>query len=863
MLQCPKRSTMRSKIDILIFSMFLLIGCKSSFAQSEWKRKYDQPGALRRLFQEPPMFYAPHAFWFWDDTLRNDHLPVRMVNEMAGQRLNPGYAHPRSSMDRQNAKYPSLPYNQYLEKIWFDNLGNAVKKTREKGLYLGYCDEYDWPSGQAAGRVLEKYPELEAKYLAWTRYELKGNSRASYANIDFAVAAKLSGGKIDASSLRIIGEGETVNWQTPEGSWVVYTYAKKYHPGIDGGKVNYLDPKVMKAFIPMVHEQYAKQFSGDMGKTIPGVFVDNEGDYGWQMAWSEYLAQAYQLKKKRDIRLWLPLLTEKDNAGLFVKARCDWFELITDVYDQSFFKPINNWLKAKNMYYISNLWEESLQLQAGAVGDFMRITRTASMPGTDCLVMKSQDVHDFKETQSVAEFEDRPFMSEVMGVAGWVQSPEMMKMTINSITSFGVNHVVPHGIYLNRRTESYPFPADWYTENPFWPYLHYWTDFSRRASFINRQSKLVADVLLLNPMESVWADSEGLFAKNGAMANGEDAANWSKASLRIDTVYAEAMRYLNKNNVEFLIGDSHYINKGLFKLKGNSVKLSINDHDFSAIVLPVTTIISQSVSKKILEFARQGGTIVLLGDLPKGSPEVGATDPQIIQQMKSLKQYDNVIDLSADSDKMKTMVTVLNKNARPQILLEKSGRLYTAHRKSAGVDFYWFANNTDTIRNFSAWLRDAVGPAEIWNSENGTVAMLNSTSVNGYRKVDLVLQPYEGYWLVFDAKKKLQPNVAAIKPLLSETILDGKWQISYPGRDTIYRTSAKALFTDESILHEENFSPSLNDAAWSRSAFISGSLKKQTKVQSGNFLYSRSSFQKAQLRSFSYGISKGKYLAGR
>ncbi len=27
--------------------------------------------------------------------------------------------------------------------------------------------------------------------------------------------------------------------------------------------------------------------------------------------------------------------------------------------------------------------------------------------------------------------EDRPFMSEIMGVAGWEQTPAMMKMTIN------------------------------------------------------------------------------------------------------------------------------------------------------------------------------------------------------------------------------------------------------------------------------------------------------------------------------------------------------------------------------------------------------------------------------------------------
>ena len=52
------------------------------------------------------------------------------------------------------------------------------------------------------------------------------------------------------------------------GDWMIYTYTIKKHPGIDGGKVNYLDPKLMEVFIPLVHEQYDKHFKKDMGHSI-------------------------------------------------------------------------------------------------------------------------------------------------------------------------------------------------------------------------------------------------------------------------------------------------------------------------------------------------------------------------------------------------------------------------------------------------------------------------------------------------------------------------------------------------------------------------------------------------------------------
>ena len=465
----------------------------------EWLKKYSDK-EIYDMFDNPPMFYAPHTFWFWDDVIRDEHMAASMAEEMTKQKLNPGYVHPRSGFDNT---VTALPVEQYLAEPWFNSFSNALQKAKDNGLTLGYCDDYNWPSGQAAGKILQKHPELEATYLSPKRYYVEGKTEVKYDSVDFAVAGKVVNNQLDASSLRVIGEGNNIKWITPSGDWIIYTYTIKKHPGVDGGKVNYLDPKLMEVFIPMVHEQYDKHFKKDMGRSIPGVFVDNEGDYGWKMAWSEHLAIQYQKKKKRDIRTWLPLLTEKDKDGLFVVARCDWFDVVSDVYNECYFEPLVKWLKERNMYYISNLWEESLQLQTIAVGDLMKTTRCVTMPGNDCLEMKSQDVHDFKEVQSVAEFEGRPFMSEIMGVAGWIQSPEMMKMTINSVTSFGVSHVVPHGIYMNRKLETIPFPSDWFTGNPYWNYLSQWTDFARRAAFITWQSSLVADVLLVHPIETI------------------------------------------------------------------------------------------------------------------------------------------------------------------------------------------------------------------------------------------------------------------------------------------------------------------------------------------------------------------------
>jgi len=389
----------------------------------------------------------------------------------------------------------------------------------------------------------------------------------------------------------------------------------------------------------------------------------------------------------------------------------------------------------------------------------------------------------------------------------------MMKMTINSITSFGVNHVVPHGINVNRKIETIPYAPDWFTENPYWPYLHYWTDFARRAAFITRQSKLVSDVLLINPIESVWALTESYFSN-------EYTNQWDERSVETERIYSDAMREMNKNNIDFLVADKYYLDNGKVKSINKITKITINNHEFSALVLPPVCVISHAASNKILEFAKRGGVVIILGELPQGSPEKGLIDTVIISQMKALKQLSNVIDLAADKNRLGKMVTVLNEKVKSQILLENSGRLFTAHRKIAANDLYWLANNTDTTRHFTAWLRDGEGAAEIWNCETGKITSVSSEKDKGYNKVSLSLQPYEAYWLVFNPAGKKKNVSEQIKIPAKEITLDGKWMLSYPEKDTVYKTTAKALFTADTAINEEKMKPGFDDSDWKYYTFI-------------------------------------------
>lgn len=162
---------------------------------------------------------------------------------------------------------------------------------------------------------------------------------------------------------------------------------------------------------------------------------------------------------------------------------------------------------------------------------------------------------------------------------------------------------------------------------------------------------------------------------------------------------------------------------------------------------------------------------------------------------------------------MEAMITVLNEKMAPQIRLKNSGRLYTAQRKAGNTNLYWFANNTDTSKHFTAWLRDGKGVAEIWDCETGQKKIIPSTTENGYQKVSLTLNPFEAYWLAFNPDKT---NSREVKPDITtkERIIDTTWEISYPNENTIYKTTAKVLYSDSRLKENEFLRLGYDDSNW-------------------------------------------------
>lgn len=906
---------------------------------------------LKKNFSNPDMIYAPFIFWFWDEPLNQEKM-AEMSRVMGSEGFNPGYAHARNSM----VGTPDLPGEEWLGDQWFNSFGAALTEAEKQNKYLGYCDEYWWPSFQANGRVLKKHPDLKAESLKWQNIDAEGGTQVTVPESFFAVAAQLAepvaiippqpkfgkwiwspdgqeknhtcwfrnsfdipAGKVISSAiirmtadnafvlyvngqrvgegsdwekpvsfdvtrmlssgkntlavecrnldgqfgllagllatlddgttidirtdqswltsmtvtkgwesakfgsvnwkpareigdtgvnpwsvitnaepyvpaiilsktLREIGAGDSFTWAVPAGGmWRIYTFTKYSQSGVDGGEVNSIDDRLAKAFIDIALEPYARRLGDKLGKSIPGDFIDHEGDYGRKLAWSNTLDSCYKARYGTDIRLLLPLMVNTDSEGLYAKARWEWFDLVSDLYAANF-QAITDWHERKGMYTTLHVWEEGIPLQVSTVGDHMKILRSVTMPGQDCLGAKALQVHDFKEIESVAEFQNTRAATEIMGAgvfgnAGngggqampWgTFNPSFLKQAANAVTAWGMSHLIPHGVFTTRKLTGNPWPPDWYSENPMFPWMHLWNDFTRRTSFINSMGTAAPDVLLYNPMESAWINT------HAAML---DTRVWDILEGRLDDnrfhvinkIYCDAINELTDARIEFLVGDRYYLNQ----MKVGKGKLVWKDFRFSTVVLPPLDILTLAAAEKILAFAKAGGHVYALGELPKASAENGMNDPKMIKIMDALGSLPSFV---SSPESLKPWIDSQAPGlVGPVTFASNEFPMLQLHRRICGKDFFWLVNNNEQKQECELVIPGIQGAASIWDCETGGIRPVSSAQLDKGTSIRLKFKPLEAYWLVIDPDLPVN-NVDAQPEAQNLMTVTGNWQVTFdPG----------------------------------------------------------------------------------
>jgi len=203
-----------------------------------------------------------------------------------------------------------------------------------------------------------------------------------------------------------------------------------------------------------------------------------------------------------------------------------------------------------------------------------------------------------------------------------------------------------------------------------------------------------------------------------------------------------------------------------------------------------------------VEFARTGGRVYALGDLPGGSPEAGLGDPELRKDMDALRALPTFTQCPVepagrsttwqygpgwvdDPQSAQLGLKPLLDSGSPGLeshVRFASGRfaMLQRHVRIGQRDFFWLVNNTRQWQQANLLLA-ASGAAEVWDCEDGSIRSVSSTATDrlGEARVRAVFRPFEAYWLVFDPKRSPTAAPEMCVPTYQTILtLEGPWRVT-------------------------------------------------------------------------------------
>lgn len=645
-------------------------------------------------FKNPSNEYLPYSFFFLNGEYTSDEL-IKNIKRLEEKGLSVGYIQERGAKNKP-----------FLSDGFFEDFKTILENTK---LPMGYCDERGGMYGCSA---LECNAPL-SQSLKWEEIYCENNYVIP--ECFCSVVCETENNTVIYDSIREVRSGETVS----KGK-TVYIFNLYHKRSLSGSDIDYLNPESADFVINSCYEKIKKNVGEYFGNRLTGAFMDLEGDFGYKLAHSDKLKEIYESLYEDSYIKNLVLLFKEDDKGIWMRSRYRWYNAVSEVYNE-FFRKLASWHKENNLEFTGHTWEENLYGQVLQVGDFYKIAKNFSMIGVDSLRLECYSPRDFLEAKTIADKENKKFMCEALGCAGFSLSASEIKRAVNCMTAWGVNHFIFHGVYTDQRIDKIGFAPD-ISIDTYFDYFNNISDYIKRTSYINSITKMCADTVLLNPIDSVKAllGDYVMNEKNefsGYIIEQRDMlkCNHGLEIREIEETYSKTIDALIKKNIEFYIYDSEYF-------------LSDNFCGIKNIIIPSMCIISEKVINKIITLSEQGVSVYFAGKLPYATVEKGIYTEIREEFLKITNAKSNL--------NIKSKIETNIKN------------LITSHRIKDKTHYFWCYNNSSDTVNGSIKLKELLGDVSILNCETGEEKEAFFVKSEKDTEVYVKFEPYEAFYVV-------------------------------------------------------------------------------------------------------------------
>lgn len=812
---------------------FLLMSTLAGFSQSQKGRGYpsqDKNIDVQAEFINPPKGYGNVPFYWWNgDTLNRERLKEQLdiLSASATDGFAVSYIHTDPAVDTLFNKNgyglygktePGNPqvFSDEWWKIWNWFSGECARRDLGAGLddyTVGWTGNGYYPDELASE---DRFKNYKGKLVIDTQ-TLRGGETFTYKIPDNLVTIVAWPGKIELT--KQIKDNRIV-WKVPKGK-----PCKVYIVTAKEGYV--LHPDYGKELVNVYFNRFESKMDQD-GRAGMNYFFQDELSYPIKiLSWSDDFQQEFKQRKGYDLTPYLPALKEYIGTET-PRIRLDYCEVLFDLAEERYFKPIYNWHAERGLIYgCDNLSRGRNPL---AYIDYFRAISWFTAPGNDAPARGSSFL-ETKISSSVSHVYNRPrTWLEAFHSMGWGSSGEWLTQQIDHHFIAGGNLVCMHGLYYSTHGGWWEWaPPCFHFRMPYWPHMKQWLKYVERMSYILSQGKHVCDIALMYPTEAMQAYPDAT-----PKVSFDLALQLSNAGLDYDFIDFRSLRNAVLENNLLRVGTGKY----------------------KVLVLADMKAMHFSSLQKILEYYRSGGIVLATGQLPQASNRIGEQDKKvnkIVKEIFGLTAKEAAEGQTASKQKNaaggigwyvkdgsieKHITTLITPDFIPAA---NGGKVL--HRKIGEKDLYMVMN----VEKGSECFFRIKGKVELWDAVAGTFTpypVLRQTDQGTYLQMEK--EYTNSYLIVFSpgTPEFWQPHTDEMQQQ-HQIDLNGKWEVELlptlnnkwgdfrlPAFDGYIGAEARSFYYSPEEGKDENWQmPDFDDSRWEESLYGYG---PQAEMISGN-----------------------------
>ncbi|HEU5317564.1 MAG TPA: hypothetical protein VFX49_15735, partial [Chloroflexota bacterium] len=519
-------------------------------------------GPMERLLArlaDPPAEYGVWPFWFWNDDLLEAEL-LRQLHAFHAAGAGGVVIHPRLGLSARVG---------YLTPEYLRLVRRVVDECAALGLGVLLYDEGSYPSGSAAGRVVDDNPAHASRALVRVTQRLDAPHRGYWRpavnrsldhHLVCVTLARLRGETataVEPESVRVLEplDHNLVRVEVAGGRWIALACFDVPSGGVIRGVLpqheddaatappagDIMNPDAVASFIRLTHDAYARAPGHHIGTTVVGVFTDEPSPLGRRArrdAWpytagfDGYIAERLGWPIER-VRAHLPALwVDYGPAGdAFRRA---YTTAVERRVGEVFYGAQAAWCRAHGVALTGHP-HASNDMASLARFDWPgqdAVWRWVLPPGADSNTSGLEGAHSVSAKAATSAARARPpgqrtrTATELFGAYGWRLTLDEAKWLIDWHLVRGNNLFIPHAVFYSvRGARAFESEPDVGLHNVWWPHFQRLMRYTRALSWLLTDSEHVCDVAILGTGHDLpWRAARTLYETQIDFLYVDDAA---------------------------------------------------------------------------------------------------------------------------------------------------------------------------------------------------------------------------------------------------------------------------------------------------------------------------------------------------